>query len=670
MKQKALANHLQGEGHLFQALMREMKGSSPVEMPISDPVRASTDFDHSSITKLTAHDWYDAGRDLEIQRYARNSKVSWLPMVAEGSELLLGPWILPDGPGCIACTVERVVRMNPRNLALDGPIPEPLFPSYARHRNPFVSRGAASSLVSLLLIELENLHEGHELLLKNRILVWKLPSLEGELHSFFRLLGCAECGPHEKDSATSATMVVRPRRKAGKHEYRAKGAGSDLRRLSEKLVSPRFGLVRGLFPGETAIPAAAAPMPVGDPETMHTEWVAGRATSVADAKRTALLEALERYAGFAPNGKASALCTSARELGDLALDPRNLILHSPDQYAEDDFPFVPFDDEKIMNWVWGYSFRRRSPVALPESSVYYGHKHLRDTDSQVVPLLAFDTSNGCALGSSLEDALLYGLFEVLERDAFLMTWYTRTPPKRVDLHTADDPKLAFLAERMEGEGYEVYAFNITQEFMVPSIWVAAVCLEDSPGKVKTVSAAGCHIDPEKAAWAGLIEVAASIPSIRDRMVENRSRALAMLKSGNLVTAMPDHCMLYALYESFYRLQWAFHDPSGPYAFQSEFCSFYNRQQSSNLKEDLDAVVSSVLEHGLDVVAVDQTTPEQAELGLVAVRVFLPGALPMSFGHRYRRLHGAKRLEQRLGTTSRKRATSGHKSVNPWPHPFP
>ncbi|MET9239211.1 YcaO-like family protein [Nonomuraea sp. NPDC003709] len=38
----------------------------------------------------------------------------------------------------------------------------------------------------------------------------------------------------------------------------------------------------------------------------------------------------------------------------------------------------------------------------------------------------------CALGGSMAEALLYGLLETVERDAFLMTWYGRLPVPRIE----------------------------------------------------------------------------------------------------------------------------------------------------------------------------------------------------------------------------------------------
>lgn len=64
----------------------------------------------------------------------------------------------------------------------------------------------------------------------------------------------------------------------------------------------------------------------------------------------------------------------------------------------------------------------------------------------------YETSNGCALGGSLEEAVLYGMLEVVERDSFLLTWYAQLPLPRLDPRSAVDPDLELMADRIANDG--------------------------------------------------------------------------------------------------------------------------------------------------------------------------------------------------------------------------
>jgi ribosomal protein S12 methylthiotransferase accessory factor len=125
--------------------------------------------------------------------------------------------------------------------------------------------------------------------------------------------------------------------------------------------------------------------------------------------------------------------------------------------------------------------------------------------------------------------------------------------------------------------------------------------------------------------------------------------------------MEDHGLLYAAPEAERALGFLLHDDRPRASFPERFgdhAPWGERRWPAWSRR----LVEAVAEAGLDAIAVDQTTPEQAALGLVAARVLVPGALPMTFGHAARRLEGAERLARLLREAG--------EEANPWPHPFP
>src|SRR5262249_31050201 len=148
------------------------------------------------------------------------------------------------------------------------------------------------------------------------------------------------------------------------------------------------------------------------------------------SERIALLEALERYAGAAPTGRRTVLRASFAELGnDRAVDPVRLGLPDPAYDGHPRSATLPYQPGLVMGWGYGWSLTHRRPVAVPEHVAYWDPPG----DVRVV----YECSNGCALGNSPEEAALYGLFEIAERDAFLMAWYAGTPLDRVRLPDGD-----------------------------------------------------------------------------------------------------------------------------------------------------------------------------------------------------------------------------------------
>ncbi|MCG6197318.1 YcaO-like family protein, partial [Anoxybacillus sp. LAT_38] len=127
----------------------------------------------------------------------------------------------------------------------------------------------------------------------------------------------------------------------------------------------------------------------------------------------------------------------------------------------------------------------------------------------------YETSNGCALGGSLEEAIFYGILEVVERDSFLMTWYAQLPIPRLDPYSANDQELRLMIERLRAvTGYDVYLFNSTMEYGIPSVWTLAKNRKQKG--VNLICAAGAHPDPVRAVKSSLHEIACLLLTIDEK----------------------------------------------------------------------------------------------------------------------------------------------------------
>jgi len=118
-----------------------------------------------------------------------------------------------------------------------------------------------------------------------------------------------------------------------------------------------------------------------------------------------------------------------RRFGPKAVRPERFALHSDDQYAEEDFPFVPFTSDTRVRWVKGWSIPDREEVYLPLQLVYLTRP---ETAVPGEALIGQGSSNGMALGVSIEEATLRGLLELIERDALILTWTNRLAHPRLD----------------------------------------------------------------------------------------------------------------------------------------------------------------------------------------------------------------------------------------------
>ena len=287
--------------------------------------------------------------------------------------------------------------------------------------------------------------------------------------------------------------------------------------LAKGFLDSRTGLMNGKMQ-DLRLPFAD--VLVNMPLFGGDEGVAGRTNSYEMSELTAILEGVERYCGIKPRGKRTVVHDSYHHLENIALNPTSVGVHESDQYEKPHFPFKKFNPEAPMDWVWGYSFLQERPILVPELLAYYS---LSCGEGFV-----YETSNGCALGGSLEEAIFHAIMEVVERDSFLLTWYAKTSLPRLDLRSANDKELQLMVDRIrEVAGYDLYFYNSTMEHGIPSVW--AVAKNRRSKGVNLICAAGANPDPVKAVKSTIFELAGMMFRDDEKLETNRQKYERMLQ---------------------------------------------------------------------------------------------------------------------------------------------
>jgi ribosomal protein S12 methylthiotransferase accessory factor len=615
---------------------------------------------------VAASDAWDTGRDqLRGQAVARG--VGWLPVRTELSQVVIGPWEVPGQPGCLTCAESRRAWIRPDRAELAA--------VWHAHREQLRSRpaawltGLAAQLVgSVVAGELARVAAGHQPRTRNGLLRLDLAELAVTRHPFLPDPACPDCGRLPDDSPEAAELTLQPRRAHQPGSYRVRPIAAELDELVARYVDDQAGLVRSLDEERDGTQVVTrAPLGV---RGFAMEGY-GRSGNPRTSRAIALLEALERY-GCSPADRRTVVLASYTEVSDRAVDPRTLGLHAPQQYAAPGFRFRPFDVDKPYRWVWGWSFACQQPILVPESCAYYGIPYDQGPEKDHDHGFVLEVSNGCALGGCLEEAILYGILEVAERDAFLLMWYARLAPPRVDLATATDPVLPLLAASIAAvSGLSVHVYDISVEQGIPCVCALAVNPDPGNGRPALALAAGSHVDPERAVRNALSELSPSLAALSRAFAApgGVDRARALVEDPDLVRQMTDHAFLYTHPAAADRLDFLARSPRR--ATMPEVGDPERRWLTSDdLRENLVEAVSRYSRHGLDVVVVNQTSAEHRASGLHCVKVLIPGTLPMTFGHRHRRTHDLPRLFQvpkLLGYTDQPLTPA---DLNSYPHPFP
>jgi ribosomal protein S12 methylthiotransferase accessory factor len=569
-----------------------------------------------------------------------------LPVWTELGVVVIGPLERPGVAGCRECA-----RRRRRRAQVDGAAREAVSAASGSRPAPWLTGWAADTVAAVVQQELGPAGPPGP-----AVSLVSLADLRVTRHPFLPDPLCPVCGDRPDDDAPAAEIVLTRREKPDSETFHEQELVGDLERLEQVYVDPVTGLIREIREdtmGGLVMAAALLPVP-GEDEAV--EPGVGRTSTFRSARTVAVLEAVERYGGLGPRGRRTVVRAAYAEVSGHALDPSTLGVHPDESYERPAFPFRRFAPDRVTDWVWGYSFARQEPILVPERLAYY---HVHPHDPAERPFL-YEISNGCALGGSLEEAVLHGLLEVAERDAFLLTWYRQRTVPRLDLDSVPDGRARVLAGLIQdGTGYRVEAFDITTEFGIPSVWVQAVDPQSGtgsgPGPVRPagVCAAGSSPVPRKALVNALSELGPILVDLIRRYPAAQERARQMVAEPDLVRTMEDHSTLYGHPEAFARLGFLENGPLRPLESMQEAVG--TAFGADDLSIDLRALVARFTDAGHDVVVVDQTAPEHRAGGLACAKVLIPGTVPMTFGYRNRRVDGLPRLG---------REPFGH------PHPFP
>ncbi|GIM47697.1 hypothetical protein DNHGIG_32460 [Collibacillus ludicampi] len=639
-----------GNGLMAEFVMGELAKTCQVvrHMDLSAEVPNGVDL------ALVLHDAWQPAMYQQAEAVFQPLGVKWLRGFVSFGDGVIGPLVSPGTPGCSQCAdLRRLMASSDRQDMYE--IERGLAVHGGNSRDAWVSRLGLMQMAELIVAEVQRVLHGSRAQTEEHVYFVNLKTLKTTRHHILPNPLCSVCGQVPDDTPDAAKISLESNPKVSRNSYRSRKVDDLKAVLVRDYLDYRTGLLNGRL-DDLASPFAA--VTVNLPLMRADEGTAGRTLSYEESELTAILEGLERYCGLSPRSKRTVVNDSFRNLGHQALNPLSVGVHAPEHYALPDFPFQSFDPERPMHWVWGYSFLHQRPILVPELLAYYS---LGCGDGFV-----YETSNGCALGGSLVEAIFHGILEVVERDAFLMTWYAQLPLPRLNLHSADDPELHLMVDRLRAlKGYEILAFDATMEHGIPSVWVLAKNTRRKGANL--ACAAGAHVDPVRAVKSAIHEISGTLLMLEARYEENREACLRMYRDPYEVRHMEDHSMLYSLPQAEERLRFLLDHNRKETTFDE---AFKPRAAHTDLTDDLKDLLHVFHRLQLDVIVIDQTAPELKRNGLYCVKVLIPGMLPMTFGYHLTRLEGLERVltvPVHLGYATQPLTMS---DINPHPHPFP
>jgi ribosomal protein S12 methylthiotransferase accessory factor len=429
-----------------------------------------------------------------------------------------------------------------------------------------------------------------------------------------------------------------------------------LRRL-RTFVSPFTGVVHGVdemlaAPDEHRLVNVTCEVADGRPTIGHpvVEYTASDHPVREAAEAASIGEALERYsAAFVPTDRL--VVGSADELTD-AVDPERFALFHETQFAHRAFPFRPFRRDTVASWVRGFALPGGEPAYVPAQMTFLAWGG--DPDEERI---TYATSNGLACAPTLEEAVLAGLLEQIERDAVMLAWYGRLSLPLLDW--AGDPELVALDARyFAPAGLRYSAVDLSDFFGIPTV---LGIVHGPPGVLAALGVgAACAPTVSVAWWKALAEAFAVQRWVRDRALE---RPDDVERPASEITSFDGHTMFYAHPDRATRA--AFLDG----ALERRETRDIPVLEGANVRERIECVCDRLAQRRVSAYAVDVTSPDVRAAGFHVLRVVAPELCQLDVVEHGRFLGGTRLYEAayEAGLVPRPFALA---DLNPDPHPFP
>ncbi|WP_181686199.1 YcaO-like family protein [Halorhabdus salina] len=148
------------------------------------------------------------------------------------------------------------------------------------------------------------------------------------------------------------------------------------------------------------------------------------------------------------------------------------------------------DDEATWAWLDGENLSTGHTVQLPASLGVYP-----PPNEQIRPA----TTTGLGFGNDAIEAMLAGLYEVVERDAAMLSWYSTFEPLALSV---DDDSFQTVVARLEAAELSVTTLLLTQDVDIPVVACAVHRAEQWP---RFALGSSAQLDPASAAQSALAE---------------------------------------------------------------------------------------------------------------------------------------------------------------------
>jgi oxazoline/thiazoline synthase len=569
------------------------------------PFRSShIQMSNSGFPVVATDDYLDSGLKDWNKSMLQKGK-AWMLFKPTGNVIWLGPIFRPENTACWSCLKERLNQNNikqKRSNISEMPVSQET-----------ITKVAANMAVIEVLRWFE---EGKNERIEGAIVTLDLGRVEIRTHYVTRHPQCKNCGEFNSGAKGRNIPIILKSSPIGSSEN-GLCRSATAEQIIMKLL-PHFSPITGVISEVNRITDLEYPVPLyhsrqgGAKNHAKNKGLdllndaCGKGKTDYEAKASAMCEAIESYScNFA--GDEVRLRAKFSDLKGNAIHPHSLLLFSKRQYntrvdhCADVSPihFIPkpFDPRRNIDWSPIWSLTHSVFKYVPTAYCYYDYPQNKKST------FCLADSNGNAAGNTIEEAILHGFLELVERDGVSIWWYNRLERPAVDLSSFDEPYFEKLRYFYETNHRKLWVLDLTTDLNIPIF--AAISSRTNARTEEIAFGFGAHFDPKIAVTHALTEMAQLIPHSE---VEN-----AHCISDQVSSDLMNWWCTATLKQHFYLL------PDSSQKLKTNFD--YTIHKFTDIRDYVIQSVSIGESLGLEILVLNQT---RSDVGMPVVKVIVPG----------------------------------------------
>ncbi len=255
-------------------------------------------------------------------------------------------------------------------------------------------------------------------------------------------------------------------------------AGLDILKQTVRIDSGRLGI-----PVFVSVCGAEALRVIGTQKQM------GKGATPAQAEASALMELVERYSFFHFIHRQTSLVADYEQVSDAAM-PLDALMRSVHHDSDDESRARRVLEGIPLQWTWGRNLSDQRDVLIPFNWFF-----------------DINQFNGSSAGNCIEEAVLQGACEVVERHVSAVISDERHETAIIDLSSLQDAAAIELIRKFRAQDIQLFVRDFSLGLGIPSVGALAWDPSTFPNRSEIVFTAGTHTNPEKAVVRALTEIA-------------------------------------------------------------------------------------------------------------------------------------------------------------------